>query len=73
MTKKQKRDNQQKLSKHALKLYKQCGSKHRYNTKYDAERYGQLYNDKSGNSLNFRPYLCDGCGGWHLTTKKRLF
>ena len=59
--------SKEKLEKE-LRLRKMCIDKIRYNSEWDAESYGKLYNYRHKENLPYRAYFCPRCIKWHLTT-----
>lgn len=48
------------------RLWRGCGSKHRYENFHAAERARLACEDQRGTAL--RVYDCEICSGWHLTS-----
>lgn len=53
---------------HRNNIERSCLIKKAYDTKSEAERFGQMIS-KSFMLLGTRPYCCRFCGKWHLSKK----
>ena len=52
----------------AARKYRQCGSKHRYDTEFEAGKAVTKYMRQRPNQHQLRVYDCTYCNGWHITS-----
>lgn len=63
------KETSQMRAKHQERVEKTCTDKNRYTTLKYAEEIGDKVWAERGISL--RPYQCELCSGWHLTSKSK--
>lgn len=73
MTKRKKKEAEQKRQEHLRKRNKRCSGKKSYDTEMEADGYARMWSDprygERGKSNTLSAYFCPMCNKWHLTSK----